>query len=133
MKYLTYPLIVVAMVLGLNFLAPKVQALYNPFSKVCQGHPEAAVCKDSEKPQDIGGSNSILGVDGILMKAAGIVSIIIGLASVIMVIIGGLKYVLSQGDANSTNSAKNTVLYAAIGLAIAAMAQVIIAFIINRI
>ncbi len=62
-----------------------------------------------------------------------ILSFIVGVAAVIMIIIGGFKYVTSNGDANSITGAKNTILYAIIGLVIVAMAQVIVQFVIGKI
>ncbi len=106
-----------------------------PFSDVCKTNPNATVCIDSNtknNPQDINGSNSIFGKDGILLKITNIVSIFVGVASVIMIVVGGLKYVLSSGDPNNTTSARNTVIYAIVGLVVAVMAQVIIAFVINK-
>ncbi|MDQ5886183.1 MAG: hypothetical protein QG628_580, partial [Patescibacteria group bacterium] len=46
--------------------------------------------------------------------------------------IGGIKYVTSQGDATQTNNAKNTILYAAVGLTIAAIAQIFVQFVLSR-
>ena len=56
---------------------------------------------------------------------------IIGAIAVIMVIIGGLRYVLSGGDANAVTSAKNTILYAIVGLAIAILAYAIVNFVVG--
>lgn len=59
-------------------------------------------------------------------------SAIIGVAAVVMMMIGGIKYVTSQGDATQTNNAKNTILYAAIGLVVAAIAQIFVQFVLSR-
>ncbi len=58
---------------------------------------------------------------------------IVGVASVIMIMVGGFKYVTSSGDSNSVNSAKNTILYALVGLVVVVLAQVIVRFVINEI
>lgn len=71
-------------------------------------------------------------IDGIVKAVVSILSIIVGVAAVIMLIIGGLKYVTSGGDSNAVSSAKNTVLYALIGLVVAVLAQFIVHFIINK-
>jgi hypothetical protein len=57
-----------------------------------------------------------------------IISAIVGVAAVIMVIIGGMKYVTSGGDASKIASAKNTIVYAIVGLIIVALAQAIVRF-----
>jgi hypothetical protein len=61
-----------------------------------------------------------------------ILSAIVGAAAVIMVIVGGFRYVTSGGDSAGISSAKNTILYALIGLIIAALAQVIVRFVLGR-
>jgi hypothetical protein len=59
-------------------------------------------------------------------------SVIAGIAGVIMMIVGGFKYVTSGGDSSKVASAKNTVIYALIGLAIAALAQVLVQFVLKQ-
>jgi len=58
---------------------------------------------------------------------------VIGFVSIIMIMIGGFRYITSAGDSNSTSAAKNTILYAVIGLVVVAMAQVIARFVINQV
>ncbi|HVQ43450.1 MAG TPA: hypothetical protein VMT30_00585 [Candidatus Saccharimonadia bacterium] len=54
---------------------------------------------------------------------------VIGSVSVIMIIVGGLRYVLSRGDAKQAEAGRNTVLYAVMGVAIAIVAYAIVAFV----
>ena len=54
---------------------------------------------------------------------------LVGAVSVIMIIIGGFKYVTSNGDASSTKSAKDTVMYALIGLLLVGFAQTLVRFV----
>lgn len=61
-----------------------------------------------------------------------ILSIVVGVAAVIMIIIGGFKYVTSGGDSNNVSSAKSTIMYAVIGLVIVAMAQFIVRYVVNE-
>lgn len=56
---------------------------------------------------------------------------IIGIAAVIMIVIGGLRYVLSGGDSGSTKGAKDTILYAVVGLIVAIVAYAIVNFVIT--
>lgn len=72
------------------------------------------------------------GVGLVVRRVVNILSFVVGIAAVIMIIIGGMKYILSAGDSNSINSAKNTILYAIIGLVIVAFAQIIVRFVINQ-
>ena len=57
---------------------------------------------------------------------------IVGVVAVIMIIIGGLKYITSSGDSNNVSSAKNTILYAIIGLVVVVLAQVIVRFVVTK-
>lgn len=56
---------------------------------------------------------------------------VIGAIAVVMIVIGGIKYVTSNGDANSIQSAKNTILYSVVGLVVAILGQAIILFVVN--
>ena len=71
-------------------------------------------------------------VNNIIKLVINIFSIIVGVVAVIMIIVGGLKYITSGGDSNNVTSAKNTILYAIIGLIVVALAQVIVRFVLAR-
>lgn len=71
-------------------------------------------------------------VDSTVKLVVSILSFIVGLAAVIMIIIGGFKYITSSGDANNISSAKNTILYAIVGLVVAVLAQVLVRFVLNQ-
>jgi hypothetical protein len=49
-----------------------------------------------------------------------------------MLIIGGVRYVVSAGDQNAVTSAKNTILYAIIGIVIAFLAYAAVNFVSNQ-
>jgi hypothetical protein len=66
-----------------------------------------------------------------IQLAIQILSWLVGAASVIMIIIGGLKYVTSNGDANKIGSAKTTVLYALAGLVVALLAQALVILVLD--
>jgi len=76
--------------------------------------------------------NDIFGKCGIIAKLVTALSIIIGIASVVMVIVGGFKFVASAGDPQQAASARRIVLFASIGVVIAITAQGIILFVVNR-
>jgi len=61
-----------------------------------------------------------------------VLSLIVGVVSVIMIIIGGLRYITSSGDSGNVTNAKNTILYAVVGLIIVILAQVIVSFIVAQ-
>lgn len=78
------------------------------------------------------GGNPISGSDGVITSVVNILSFVIGVASVIMVIFGGFKYITSNGDSGSIENAKNTILYAIIGVLVAVLAQAIVIFVLRR-
>jgi cytochrome bd-type quinol oxidase subunit 2 len=62
-----------------------------------------------------------------------IFTLVVGVVSVLMIIVGGFKYITSGGDSSNVSGAKNTILYAIIGLVIVALAQTIVRFILGRV
>lgn len=58
---------------------------------------------------------------------------VIGAVALIFVIIAGLQFVTSQGDPQAAAKARQTVIYAIIGLVIALSAEVIVKFVLGRI
>jgi len=56
---------------------------------------------------------------------------VIGAVSVVMLIIGGVRYTISQGDSSAVTSAKNTILYSVIGLVVAILAYAAVNFVIG--
>lgn len=86
--------------------------------QACGGYQDSVVCDAREETS----TPIISGVINILLLAAAVVS-------VIMIIIGGFKYTTSNGDANKVASAKNTIMYAIIGLLVAVFAYSIVSFV----
>lgn len=71
-------------------------------------------------------------VNGLITLVINIFSLVVGVVAVIMIIIGGLKYITSSGDSNNITSAKNTILYAIIGLVVVALAQFVVKFVLSK-
>lgn len=72
-------------------------------------------------------------IQDIVTLIVNIFSIIVGIVAVIMIVVGGFKYITSGGDSGNITSAKNTIVYAVIGLVIVALAQFIVKFILNKV
>lgn len=96
-------------------------------SDVCKGvgltSTEGSGCSTGTGPD----ASSIVGT------VVNILSIVVGVIAVIYIIIGGVKYVTSSGDANNITAAKNTIMYAIVGLVIVALAQVIVKFVLHKV
>lgn len=74
---------------------------------------------------------NLFGIDGTLTRITNIALYAVGIISVIMLIYGGIRYITSGGDSKKVTDAKNTVLYAIIGLVIAILAYAIVNFVLN--
>lgn len=92
-------------------------------------HSQAACAKDPA----LCDSQSIFAPGGLLNDVALALIFLVGAVSTLYVIIGGLKYALSAGDPGSIKSAKDTILYALIGLVVALMSYAIIEFVVFRV
>ena len=80
---------------------------------------------DGTPTQLFGGSGSIF------TTVVNVLLFIIGAISVIMLIYGGIRYTISAGDSGSVTAAKNTILYAIVGLIVAFLAFAIVNFVLN--
>lgn len=56
----------------------------------------------------------------------------LGAIAVIVIVVAGLQYILSSGDPSKTAKAKNTILYALIGLVVALMSGAIVNFVLKK-
>lgn len=72
------------------------------------------------------------GIQKIVRTVINIFSLLVGSVSVIMIIVGGFKYITSGGDSGKVGGAKNTIVYALIGLVLVALSQVIVRFVLSN-
>ena len=75
----------------------------------------------------------LIGDNGVFTQLTSIALAIVGALSVTMLIWGGVRYIISGGDSKKITDAKNTILYAIIGLIIAVLAYAIVRFVLNTI
>lgn len=72
--------------------------------------------KGDNQPTDL------FGAGGVITTLTNTLLFIVGALAVVMIIVGGLRYVVSGGNATAVSAAKNTILYAIVGLIIAFLA-----------
>ena len=110
---------VLALIIGLVFIVglPSASAL------TMQEGARMAKCDGC--PEDLFGDT------GAFKQITNTVLYIVGIIAVIMLIIGGIRYVVSGGDSKKVTDAKNTVLYAIIGLVICFFSYAIVNFVIT--
>jgi hypothetical protein len=123
-SFITRAALVSAMVFGLA-LVPAVTSY-------------AAENCDTSKPVSVkDGKNCAKSVDqkgnlgNVIVDITNTLLFIIGAVAVIMIIIGGIRYTLSNGDSAQITSAKNTILYSVIGIVVALLAYAIVNFVIT--
>jgi hypothetical protein len=115
-----------ALVAGFVVAPVAVSAQSNVSQSVCQGFQATG---GGECTDDGSDENSFA---GLAKKIINIFSVVVGSVSVIMIIIGGFRYIISGGDSSGVSGAKNTILYAIVGLVIVLFAQVIVRFVLSN-
>lgn len=82
--------------------------------------------------QPAGTADNLFAVNGIFQQISNTLIFLVGAIAVIMLIIGGLRYVTSNGEAASIKGAKDTITYAIIGIVIAILSFAAVSFVIGR-
>lgn len=81
--------------------------------------------RSDQQPVDLFGNS------GVFSEISSVLLFVVGAVAVIMIVIGGLRYVISGGDASQVQAAKNTILYALVGIIVAILAYAVVNFVIN--
>ena len=108
------------LLLGSIVGAPRADAI-NVFDDCTGANKNTAVCKAKSDSANY-----------LIRAVVNTLIFITAAISVVMVIIGGIKYTISNGADEKMKSAKNTILYSIIGLVVAVAAYAIVGFIISR-
>lgn len=117
-----------ALVGGLSFLCVLATSVFE-FSPVAAFN--LSMNDGATSARGVDQAASLFGSTGIFTTISNVMLFLVGAVSVIMVVIGGLRYVISGGNSASVGAAKNTILYAIVGLVIALLAYAIVNFVIG--
>lgn len=101
-----------------------------PVSAACDPNSGIAGGIECANPNP-GQEASLFGEGSIFTTIVNVLLFIIGAISVIMLIYGGIRYTTSGGNSNSVTAAKNTIMYAIIGLVIAFLAFAVVNWILG--
>jgi len=122
----------VSLMLGLGMAAPV-------YAQDAQQQINNGLCAGSnleftENPGqcNVATSDATTKINDIIHTIVNLLSAIVGVVAVIMIIVGGFRYITSGGNDTSVTSAKNTILYAIIGLVVVALAQLIVRFTLSK-
>ena len=108
-------------------LPSRTYAAYSPFKYACEtSGQQTSACSTN-------GKDTLTGPGGIIRKVSFIVATIASIAAVIVMIIGALQFIVSNGDAAKVANARNAIIGAAIGLGIIVGAQAIIILVLSKV
>ena len=119
-------LIVPAIALSVSLFMPVTASVS---AAVCSDGTTVADGVECAKPENV--PECLFGVDCIFSKIVNVGLYVIGALSVLMLIYGGIRYTISGGDSKAVTDAKNTIMYAIIGVVIAMLAYAIINFVLE--
>ena len=121
-KLKNYILTMIA-VMGLAVFVLPQQQVYAELPQ-CQetGNTDTAICQTDQKL-----------IGGILQNVINVMLYLAGAIAVIMVVVGGIRYITSDGDPGAAGKAKNTIIYALVGLVVAVLSYAIVNCVIDRI
>ncbi len=108
----------------------------NPQGAICEGAATLQITSETQSTDKCttgtDGQDPSTKVNDLITQIINVFSVVVGIVAVIMIIYGGFKYITSGGDSNNITGAKNTILYAIIGLIIVALAQFIVRFVLSK-
>lgn len=103
------------------------------FSTAHADNAKDAVCQGIGLTSDGDGCNTSssdgISVESLIHTVISLISYAAGIIAVVMIVISGFKYMTAGGESSKVTSAKSTLMHALIGLAIAALAQVLVRFV----
>ena len=120
MKKIKNIILSILVALSMSFMAVPALAADSAFEDACS-NSDSSLCQDQST--DIG---------DIVKTIVNTLLYVLGAVCVIVIIIGGVFYVTSMGNASSVEKAKNTILYAVVGLVVALLAYAIVNFVIGK-
>jgi len=121
--------LLVAVTALLCLLLPASVSAYSPLDSACgSGHGAAGSTTCSANK----GTDPISGKNGILTRVSLVLASVAGVAAVIIIMLGGFRYITSGGDPQKAAGARNSVIGAAVGLAIIAGAEGIVLFVVSK-
>lgn len=117
-------LVVPVLALGMGVFAPVANAACDPTNLTAASGVDCS--------QATGTPSQLFGPASIFTTIVNVLLFVIGAVSVIMIIIGGIRYTVSGGTSAEVTNAKNTIMYAIIGLVIAFLAYAIVNWVLGR-
>ena len=120
--------------IGYKAAAAGTMALtYAQVARAVDCNPASSTIADGAKcAAPNGAADNLFVAGGIFQQISNTLIFLVGAIAVIMLIIGGLRYVTSNGEAASIKGAKDTITYAIIGIIVAILSFALVSFVIGR-
>lgn len=119
-------LMVVGIVVGIaSILLPAPVGAINVFNDACKNDPNSAVCK----AQNGNNKDNLYSFITVIINT---LYTVLAIAAVLVIVISGATFIMSNGDSALITAAKNRILYAVIGLIVATLAWALVSFIVEQ-
>jgi hypothetical protein len=102
---------------------PSVGAVNAVDDEACKQAPDSLLCK---------GANRSENANDLVKTIVNTLLFVVGAISVVVIIVGGIMYTVSAGDSGAVTRAKNTIMYAVVGLVVSFLAYAIVNFVLDR-
>jgi hypothetical protein len=120
-------LLVPTLAFGLSFVVPSLAHAVCDTTNLSLSSG-ANCAQGTDQPSSLFGDGTD---EGLFKRIVNILLFIVGAVAVIMLIFGGIRYVTSGGAQDQVTAAKNTIMYAIIGIVVAILAFAVVNFVIG--
>lgn len=125
--------IFIYVMLSIGLLSPTMTLVAPPAYASTKEELKKGACLGDAACEASTSASTKSSVDNIINTIINVFSWVVGVVAVLMVMFGGFRYITAAGDATKTKTAKDTILFALIGLVIVALSQVIVKFVIDQV
>ena len=125
-------LLIIASILSLSFASVPFLSLSSYATSSINQVATSAKQQVQQGINDAGGTTNTTSANTLIKNIVNTMLFLVGVLSVIMIIYGGIQYVISVGDSGKVAKAKNTIIYAIVGLIVAILSYAIVNFVISQ-
>ena len=126
---LSFQALILVLSLGSTALAPALAG--TAMAADCSQGVSGGLTAGADCSRAAGTSTDLFGTGGVFQTIANTLIFLVGAIAVLFLIIGGLRYVISNGDPKAVEAAKNTILYAIIGIIVSILSFAAVSFVIS--
>jgi len=130
-RTLKHYILALSLLVGFLVALPQMAGAVDVLQPVCHSTPGGTptVCQDNQAAAT---ESPLVGPTGILTRAFNLISLFVGIVAVFVMTLAGLRMIIAQGDPEAFARARQAILFAILGLVLAAVAQVLIRFVLYK-